>query len=131
MRSKTQSAPPDNPTGVSGPPPARAGEKTPRRYGSVYVGKLIRFDIVGGQSRASEEAKVRQKLLLDIEANPAATRVAADGRNVGRLAGYRSQLRGILVAAPAAAAQKTGDRDFARLSPEIMAPLNLTTHLKL
>src|SRR5215471_2431475 len=70
-------------------------------------------------------------LLLDIEANPAATRVAADGRDVGRLAGYRSQLRGILVAAHPAAAQKSSDRDFARSSPEIMAPLDFKDQLKL
>ena len=73
-----------NANGIVGPAPSRAGQREPRRYGSVYVGKLIRFDIVGGESRASEEAKVRQNLLLDIEANPATTSIAADGRNVGR-----------------------------------------------
>src|SRR5215831_17515209 len=62
---------------------------------------------------------------------PAATRVAADGRDVGRLAGYRGQLRGILVATHAAAAQKSGERDFARLSPKIMAPLDFEDQLKL
>src|SRR5262249_47211449 len=97
----------------------------------VYVGKLIRFDIVGGESGASEEAKVRQKLLLDIEANPAATGVAADGRDVGRLPGYRSQLRGILGATHTAPAQKSTHLDFARLSPEIMAPLDFEDQLKL
>src|SRR5262249_18352895 len=105
--------------------------RNPRRYGSVYVGKLIRFDIVGGESSASEEAKVRQKLLLDIQANPAATRVVADGRDVGRLAGYRGQLRGLLVATHAGAGQKSRERDFARLSRKIKAPLDFEDQLKL
>src|SRR4029077_14767950 len=69
--------------GVVRPAPPLAGQREPCRYGPVDIGELIWFDITAGNTRAREEAKVRQDLLLGVEPNPAATGIAADGRAVG------------------------------------------------
>ena len=70
------------------------------RNGAIDVGEFVWLDVTVGPAGADESAEIGRDFLLDIHAHAAAALILADGGDIGRAAGDRSQCDRILESFP-------------------------------
>ena len=113
------------------PAPLLAVERNAAGNGAVDIGEFVRLDVAVGPAGADESAEIGRDFLLDIHADAAAALILADGGDIGRAAGDRSQCDRVLESSHAAAGEETGDCDLARMAPQIVAALDFADPLDL
>src|ERR1700728_107659 len=120
-----------NAEGIVGSAPLLSSQRETRGGGAVDVGEIIRFDVAIGPARPREHAKLPGDLLLEIETDAATAAIWAYGGDIGGAAGCLRQGNGVGEATHPCAGQKSGDRDFAWLGPQLVAALDFSDPLKL